>query len=395
MILTSSFVALIYSLSTSYWVIESSGQIGILSPLHVEGRYIKDAFNRTIYLRGVDWQGYSEDTRGLWPTWGDTTNLGRQGVWSDDRVRSTYQVLRDDWGVNCMRWHLIGEWWLNNLNNYRYYIRRGIELAQEYGIYIILDMARLANDWTRIPMPFYPYDTHLINGEYFYEQDFIDWWMSVATELGDLPNWLIDPFNEPAKKPGATEQEWYADRAVWFDVVYRLYDAVRRSPDDHIILLQWMEGVWYGWDCAMRYWLDDFIAYFEDRNATKNIAISNHNYHDNFVYWGGRPNTLEQLLADYTVAGLTRGATEINYPLIIGEVGALLDVLTGAEWEQEKIWFNNTLTLYNQWGTSYIAWVWAKQGTGRAYALLQSGTWFPPPSESGRILIEAIKKGGA
>lgn len=399
----SSFILFVYSLSPLFTVIRSSGEIVYLSPLHVEGRYIKDVLNNTIYLRGVNWEGYNDGTSryGNWPEPGSTTPLTRYS-WDDARPRAHYRVLRDEWGANAMRWLINIQDWLENTAaptpenptaGYRDHIRRGIELAQEYGIYIILAPWRVqgGTDWNNDPLPYPPY-THTGTSIIADQQAFIDFWVSVATELRDLPNWLIDPYNEPHMVTGATHD---TDRATWFDVISRLIPAVR-NVSDHIILVQWMEGVWWwlGYN-NMGSWVDPFINYLEARNATSNIVISTHNYHDAFTYWGGRPNDLPQLLEDYTYAGLVHAATEITYPLIIGEIGMQdFGDRTAEEIIAEQIWFTNALTLFNNWGIGYVGWMWGRQGD-RAYALLSSGPWIPPPSESGQILFDAINRGRA
>ncbi|UCE95810.1 MAG: hypothetical protein JSV51_08910 [Candidatus Bathyarchaeota archaeon] len=394
-IITIGILAISPSLSvlTSSILIPTSGRISSIGSLHVEGRHIKDDYGNTVFLRGVNYYGYNFDPYGDWNAPGDPRPHRRMGTWDDSRPKAHYEELRDVWGGNAMRWTLAIEYWLENTDNHRYWVRRGIELAQEYGIYIILAPWRVQGgaDWDNDPLPFPPY-THTGASIIANEQAFIDFWVSVATELKDLPNWIIDPYNEPHMVTTASHD---TDRAAWFDVISRLINEVR-AITDHIILVQWMEGVWYGGYNNMNRWLDDFINYLEIRNTTRNIVISTHNYHDAYTYWGypqARPNNMEQLLQDYTVAGLTYAATEIDYPLLIGEIGAN-DESTGEEWVQEKIWYNNTLSLYNEWGLSYIGWMWASpRESGRVFTLWADGDWIPPPSEEGLILIDAIRRG--
>ena len=215
----------------------------------------------------------------------------------------------------------------------------------------------------------------------------------MAIMLEDLPNWIIDPYNEPTKVSAATVE---ADKQAWFEAVAGVIQGVREVTDN-IILVQWTTGEWYG--SGVYVWAPEFLSYLEGLGLTDNIVLSTHNYHDNFVHyrWFETPtpnNTLEQLRADYEHNGLAKAAREFNYPILIGEIGAD-DSLTGEDWEQEKIWFGNALTLYNEFKLSYLGWTWRPRNptSSQMYCMLVESNFnnlTGTPSESGQILIDKI-----
>lgn len=343
--------------------------------LHVEGRYIKDEIGNKVFLRGVNWGGYNLTTQGAWTAIGDTAS-NNYLAWDDSKPRAHYDTLRQ-WKANAMRWTLCIQYWKENRNNYRQYIRRGIELAQEYGIYIILAPWRVPNAtyWENDPMPFPPYTTY--SNIIADQQAFIDFWLEVANYLKDLPNWVIDPWNEPF-----SSGDHSTDRAIWFDTIAKLIPAIR-SVTDHIVLVQWETGMWYGGVYSKpSAWVNDFISHLEQRVVMSNIVISTHTYRNNFAY------DYNTLLKQWTDNGLYNAT--LNYPVIMGEIGAD-DYQTGTAWEQEKTWFNNAFAVLNLWEISYCAWTWARTGD-RKYTLLQSGAWVPPPNEAGQILINTISQ---
>jgi len=46
--------------------IRSSGTIVTISPLHVEGKYIKNGLNQTVFLKGVNKVEFADDPDGVW-----------------------------------------------------------------------------------------------------------------------------------------------------------------------------------------------------------------------------------------------------------------------------------------------------------------------------------------
>jgi hypothetical protein len=89
--------------------------------------------------------------------------------------------------------------------------------------------------------------------------------------------------------------------------------------------------------------------------------------------------------------GLKWVGESVNKPLIIGECGANLGWKDSNpdEYQKEIIAWNNTLAIFNEWGLHYQAFWWRNIGI---YRLLEQGQpWVPPPTESGEILIKAIK----
>jgi len=89
--------------------IRSSGRIVIISPLHVEGKYIKNAFNQTIYLRGVNKAEFADDPDGVWM--GST-------MWNNNNVKAELDAMKS-WGVNTVRCHFSVELWKYDIGRSR------------------------------------------------------------------------------------------------------------------------------------------------------------------------------------------------------------------------------------------------------------------------------------
>ena len=63
---------------------------------------------------------------------------------------------------------------------------------------------------------------------------------------------------------------------------------------------------------------------------------------------------------------------------------------TGEDLTRELEYFSNSLTIYNEWGIGYVAWVWTIPAHMRWGLLQNEGSWLPPPNEAGEILVNKI-----
>jgi len=84
--------------------------------------------------------------------------------------------------------------------------------------------------------------------------------------------------------------------------------------------------------------------------------------------------------------GIKWAGETLNVPIIIGEIGADMD-WSPPEYQHEITAWNNTLSILNEWGVSYIAFWWRETGSFR----LHGGTPNFTPNEAGQIFVNAIK----
>lgn len=132
----------------------------------------------------------------------------------------------------------------------------------------------------------------------------------------------------------------------------------------------------------------DWVELYPLNDPLGNLVYSFHNYRGDFHRtiptrvnsweYDDLKLALQTCLVDYVL-------NTLNKPVICGEIGANM-------WEssegltQELAYFNNSLTIYNEWGLSYIAWVWTVTAHMK-HGLLQNALWLPPPNTAGETLI--------
>lgn len=376
------------ALLTGNHIINSSGLISYFStrPLHVEGRYIKDDQNQTVYLRGANVGGWVDDYCGLW------TSEGRYygqdiGQWIPSAVQGELDAMKS-WGMTCVRSLMCVDWWQDNYMNYRDHYKDFVTWAGERGIYVLVGFWSLTHyeggGWCACtPFPYPPY----IPSEYAYlmpnEQAFIDFWGDVAYEFKDYPNVLFDLWNEVGH--GLDPREQYQNE--WWPVAQGCIDAIREYTQAPVII-DWGWGICYN----LEYHGGELLDWVQTCPLTGgNLVFSTHVYRDGggLGYWSSN-NTRAYLKEDITEAwngSLVRAVgEEWNKPLIIGEIGCNLAI----ERDQELIAFQNALEISNDWGLHYIAWIWISHDGPTNYYLMESGGYVPPPSAAGQVLIDAL-----
>ncbi|MCW3986023.1 MAG: glycoside hydrolase family 5 protein [Candidatus Bathyarchaeota archaeon] len=355
-------------------VMRSSGAIATISSLHTEGRYIKDIFNNTVILRGINHAGFTDSPGGWW-----TTLDG----WYPDEIREHVASMKE-WGVNTVRFHTNIEWWIEDevtfrgvyYPSYRQNIKDTIEIFSEAGIYVIFEGYSVLEYNPQTHMPFPPYLSPEEETIIPSQQAFVDWWVSVATELKDYPNVIFELWNEPVGDATAKE--------AWFDVVERCITAIREVTDK-IIIVQWGYGSWVNISVPESTRGD--ISWVNDpRVQGTNILYSTHIYEDSVHR--SEPewqlcHTYDDLKAGFQYIQMEEMVTQWNKPLLIGEIGCVID-----EGETGLARFNNSLTIFNEWELSYLAWWWRPDGK---YRLLDSRTT-RSPNAAGDILIASIAR---
>lgn len=360
---TLNIITAVY-FSTDHVDIENSGKIAAILPLHVEGRYIKNSLNQTVYLRGINRpSGFTASCTGNWFEDGDWVWGQAYTQWTEKGLRQRLQQIKDC-SFNVVRLIFFIEWWVNNSTTnldgqttnigFRQAMRRTLEVAGEYGIYCVI-CPYASDQGKQQPMPF-PSETIPD------AQAFVNFWIEVAEEYKDLPNVIFELYNEPA-----------GDLDVWLNVANMTIRAIRQITDK-IIVIQ------YGY-CGGFDWVPTAHALFGD---VENIVYSNHIYR--YPPGATLPSDIYEYedIKNYLINHWNYSIV-FQYPCWIGEIGAWLPY-----GEEETRYWNNTLRLLNEWGLGYAAWCWDQLGVG--WTLQIPGNSAPYlPNENGLILIDAIK----
>jgi hypothetical protein len=347
-----------------------------ISSLHTEGRYIKNETGDIVILRGMNRGQFHSEPTGAWGGW---------YTYDKDDVITELESMQK-WGVNAIRLTTAMEYWMKDASH-RQYIKEIIEEAGKKGIYVIYAPWNICDfggnaDTNKLPFPPYLQEScaqQLITSE----QDFIDFWVNVSSELKGYSNVLYDIYNEPNGDQDV-QDAWYR---VWQNVI----TAIRNNGDDNIILVQWGYGTWVNLDfpppenpAGTMDWIS------ENPFSGTNLLYSTH------VYRGG--GGLGQLSGSnaYLYDDVKRAfqyekidwvVNTLNKPLIIGEIGANR-WYTGDELQREIEGLNNSYRIFNEWGISYLQWEWWT--IGRAWSTISDSVWYNSdctPNEMGDVFV--------
>lgn len=370
--------------------IVTSGGIRLISPLHVEGKYIKDELGQIIYLRGINKHGFEDDPGGKWQKPDGTTMIG----WDASIVAANLDAMKS-WGINVVRAHQSIQWWIENRGNYKQHIKDLLTMLARRGMYLIFDFYCIKGygepGYGQDPMPFPPYSIEyqlgleplLIPNE----DVFVDVWRSVAEELKEFPNVIFEIMNEPHTVQGISKEQAIQD---WYRVWQKCINAIRDTGAAQIIVVQWDYGIWTNLQFGDGSFMDWIEAYpFND--SLNNLVYSTHVYRNDimlqtspeYIYaweYNDLKQAYQQCMLDYILDTL-------NKPVIMGEIGPNM-WKTGEELERELAFYNNSLTIFNEWEMGYIGFWWWP--TGR-YAHLTSEQNYQP-NRAGEILTAAISQ---
>lgn len=343
--------------------IRSSGTISSISPLHVEGRYIKDVLDNTVVLKGVWKVEFTDSCVGWW-------NYGDPYVWDESSARAHMQNLKQNWGINVINTFMWGDWWLEDKavtlggyttdQHYRYSIKETIRLATEYGLYYQIRLYSPIMDEGRVEGPYPPYSSWSVD-------DFVNFWTSVATELKDYPNVIFTLYDEPI-----------GDLNTWFDAAEQAINAIRAVGADQLIVIH------HGY-CGSCMWMEDWV---QQGRPMYNIVFSNHIYrvHGTFGYDSHSPVDIDYIrdfLANKPTIGYDGAAYKYitdtyDIPIWVSAIGTY----NGFSDDEEYIYYRNTLAVLNEWDLGYAGYQWFRQTT-----------WFigrEQPNRIGQALIDAI-----
>jgi aryl-phospho-beta-D-glucosidase BglC (GH1 family) len=375
-------IALVTPQSSSEITIRSSGSIVFIRPLHVDGRYIKNDIGQVVTLKGVNKHGFEDFPEGSWqrPDGGVS-----YGVFDSTVVGANLDAM-NSWGINFVRSYSTAEFWIDNTEGHRQIVKDLATLASQRGIYLMYSFWHILSGASQTALPYPPYceDNPYLNSE----ADFVAMWRSIAEELKDYPNIIFELWNEPHKPSG---MDVVVARDSWFSVAQQCIDAIRETGATNIIVVQWDYGIWMNLDYNNGGTMD-WVEQYPLDDPSGNIAYSAHLYRgDIHRTEPERENSWEydDLLLGLQLTKVDYVLNTLHKPVIIGEIGPnMWD--EGVELERSLAFYNNSLTIFNEWGLNYaIFWWWR---TGRYPHLTAEENY--QPNVAGDILRAALSYQG-
>lgn len=382
-LLVLSFFVYMYqvtALSPIRSIVPSSGVItqnntGNLTRLHTEGRYIKDANGNIVILRGVNRGHFEHSPSGDWGDW---------NVFDQNEMNQELDNMKS-WGINVVRLYTSIEWWIDNTQaqlrdggttSHRDVVKTIIEALASRGMYAVYVPWNVGGNGEQDPLPYPPHTTHSeVIGS---TEDFVNYWSSVAAELGSYSNVIFELYNEPGNNMFPTAE----DEQTWFDTVQQCINTIREITDN-LIVVSW-RSVYYdrGHNSG-----EKFDFYQRHPLTGSNLVYTVHIYIHGYGY-NPPSTTYDEIKEAFTWENLNQQ----DVPLWIGEIGASLG--TGDD-TGELTRFENGFKIFNEWGIGYAAWEW---WSGNQWQLVynvwgndpSSGYPMDYPTESGQILKDAI-----
>jgi hypothetical protein len=361
--------------------VPSSGTIGTINmlPLHVEGNLIKDSLNNTIVLRGVNKVEFADDPDGIW--------MGNV-MWTDANAKAELAAMKS-WGINVVRCHLNIEDWIVNTVNVasdtghasipaQTALTRFAQFAAQDGIYVIYDgysVRDYYNGETQDPLPYPPYQTTSgASSVIASQQDFINWWVSMANVFKSYPNVIFELWNEPHGNSAA--------KTSWFTVAQSCTTAIRATGATNLIVFQWDYGNYWDLDHNSGETFG-WITQANLNDSSGNLVYSTHIYDAHTLRSGGIGGRYAYTLTDMNQSFQNMGyySAAQSYPIIIGETGCDIS-WSGTDLTNEYTRFTNELSLFNQTGIGFLGFWWRQIGQ---YALYNGPPSFTP-NQAGQIL---------
>lgn len=305
--------------------------------LNVTGNELRlIATNEQVILRGVNYVGYTDAPSGYW---------ANNQSWFEPQVEKEIRAMAM-WGLNHIRMHITVKWWLQGnvtnaygTHNYRYNIKRAIQIANNYGIYVVVDGYMVLGAYEEgaryTPCPFPPYLNAYEEVWITSELDFIEFCKSVVSELKNEPNFMFEVWNEPS-----------SGQSDFFRVSKQAIEELRQISTTPVII-QWgyCWGVDWAWDSGLG------LPF----STIPNMVYSGHVYR----YHGTFSNN-EYTYADVKSELINRywyeGMITRNLAMYCGETGAHI---VGERDIEEESAFNNTMQiLYKEWNISFATFWW-------------------------------------
>jgi endoglucanase len=315
---------------------EAKPVVAKLSKLKVKGKDIVDEAGNVVVLKGLDTS--------------DPDKLQKDGHWNTD-----YFAEMKRWGANVARFPIHPRAWRERGKEaYLKLLDEGIKLAEENGLYVILDWHSIGN--LKSEMFFLDmYDTS--------KKETFAFWRTMAEKYGNNPTVAVfELFNEPTtfneKLGTCTWEEWRA-------INEELITMIRANGSKNIPLVS---GFNWGYDLTP-------VAFSPIR--AEGIAYASHPYPQK------RPKPWEDIWTkDW-------GFVADRYPLILTEIGfcgaddpgAHIPVISDES-------YGDAITKYcADIGISYTLWVFDPQWAPRMFE-----DWTYKPSRQGRYWKTALSK---
>lgn len=390
--------AIFYAFARDEARIPTSGSIvySFARPLHVEGKYIKDDYGDIVYLRGITKGNHIAIPGGWWHPEGGTYKDGYM-QWIPEAVAYNLDQMKA-LGFSTVRLFLPEiKRWLDNEDELTHVdgsrprdrIRTIINFANQRGMYVILEgwtiVVTGTGDQTAIPWD--PYTKPAERGTFTSPEDFIDFIAgdvdSLSAEYGNFPNVIYGFWNEPnGWDPEVDIPELY--RATCQEAL----DRLRAKGDDHLVIYQ------FGYTGRESNYA---IGQEQMLNGT-NVVYSGHCYR----HIGPNPTPYFNLKYTYedvkdVLYNFLNIGNVINASVPFGmfEYGANIYEGHVDSVDNELAWYQNVMTILNEWNMSYTAFLWWDTNA-RIYGILNDSTlypWCPPPNAAGDILRESIAAG--
>lgn len=403
---TILFSGFVFSTMINGVIIKSSGTIITAAlPLHIEGRYIKNSLGQIVILKGVTKHGFEDSPEGVW----DPPDYEKTYTW-EELVKANLDAIKS-WGLNTIRLHNAIDFWIDNPMTstgytYRGNIKKIIEWACERGIYVIYDFYSVVHygvqGHRQDPLPYPPYIEKGIPEVYMPNSDaFVNLWSNVAQELGRYPNVIFELFNEPSPEgidsgiPGDHDRFCFYN-STWLPVVQRIIKNIRQAGINNLIIIQCGVSVWANLNSqphsqphACLNWIIHGDIGGNIINGT-NIVYSTHFYRGDF-HRSGDPwincwNYTDLKLGLQLVL-VEEAVKTWNVPLITGEVGCNYWSVGTNEFQYDLAFFNNSLSILNEWNINWLAFWWWHSGKYQLYKLPNF-----QPNEAGEIVIKYAKE---
>jgi hypothetical protein len=339
-----------------------------MQPLYVSGNEILTGNATPVVLRGVDYTYFIDGPTGSWTLPNGQTEWN---TWDVNAIISNLDAIKA-WGCNCIRVLATTQWWIDNTDNFQSNIETFVSLAEARGIYVDFVFWRNNGTEGQVGLPYVDAGNNVINST----SDFVNLWTSVAGTLRSYPNVMFELWNEPVG----------VDEASWLNVTQQCVTAIRGTGASNLIVAQWGMGIGYDFTYGTTYGLNWITAY-PLTDPLNNLIYSTHIYRN--AYYNdpnGDPQDEAFSYSDMLSALTIDGALNLTVPLWVGEIGC-------SQWASnmtnEYAWFNNTLSILDQYGIGYCGWAWAPWGPGTDWSFI-SGQPNYAPNQAGQILQQQI-----
>jgi hypothetical protein len=341
--------------------------VNAISPLHIEGRWIKNETGDTIVLRGINKHGFEDHPNGHW----QTPNGGVDWNTFNPTVVAANLDAMKSWGINCVRSYYTTQFWIENTGNHRQIVKDYATMLSERDMYLIYSMYHdTPGDQT-----YFPSD----------ETAFVNMWGSIADELKDYPNVIFEFWNEPNLGDGMSGVDRW--QRVWQDCI----DAVRATGAENLISVHFKGSIWIN----IVYGNGDTLSYVETNplnDPLGNLFYSPHNYRTYYQFQcpgGVKCWEYDDLKLAMQMCEVEHVLNDLQIPVILGEVGPNMWE-SGEELQHELEYYENLLKICNEWGMGYTTFLWFHSGFPFIHLTTQPNY---QPNSAGEILINAIAEG--